>query len=542
MSKVKCAVYVRKSTEYGLDQEFNSLNNQEEACRAYIAAQAFNGWEYARTYTDGGISGGTMERPALKQMMDDMAHGLIQTVVVYKVDRLSRSIMDFHNMMGFFDKYTCNFVSITQSFDTSTSMGKLTLNMLLSFAQFEREVSSERVRDKIRATRAKGIWTGGVPWLGYDTVDKKLVINKPEAAQVRTIFEMYLEIGSVVELAKWLRDNGIFNKRWMTAGGIERGGNQICPMTLHRILREKIYTGQIEHKKNGTVADGEHDAIISHELFDAVQNKLADATSGKVGNGNGSPNLLSGKVYNANGVRFINQRTTKRKVNHNYYANRGFYLPAGDIDKVAIETVHEFLDSDLGALPPATAHTIKQIDWDNTDYLSRRKLCQAFISKVIYTDNKLTFYIDPSPDNLTEFITPNFINQTTNPMKFIKSGDSIIIEHEVIINKGLGTNKYTPGKAGLMTTTDNNHLIAQAFTQAYRIKNLYEECGDADKIIARDKMSPTTFYRYLNLAYLSPRIINALMSGKLNMPLRVIYDLASKYQDFAEQERLFFNG
>lgn len=157
MSKIKCAIYVRKSTEHGLDMEFNSLQNQEESCKAYIASQSFNGWQYHKTYTDVAISGGTMERPALKQMLDDMAHGLVNTVVVYKVDRLSRSILDFHNMIKYFEKYGANFVSITQSFDTSTSMGKLTLNMLLSFAQFERAVSSERVRDKIRASKAKGL-------------------------------------------------------------------------------------------------------------------------------------------------------------------------------------------------------------------------------------------------------------------------------------------------------------------------------------------------------------------------------------------------
>ena len=170
---IKCAIYTRKSTEHGLDMEFNSLQNQEESCKAYIASQSFNGWQYYKTYSDAAISGGTMERPALKQMLDDMAHGLVNTVVVYKVDRLSRSILDFHNMMKYFEKYGANFVSITQSFDTSTSMGKLTLNMLLSFAQFEREVSSERVRDKIRASKAKGLWIGGTPRLGYDIVNKK---------------------------------------------------------------------------------------------------------------------------------------------------------------------------------------------------------------------------------------------------------------------------------------------------------------------------------------------------------------------------------
>ena len=225
MPKIKCAVYVRKSTEHGLEQEFNSLDNQEQACRAYIASQAFNDWEYYKTYADGGISGGTMERPALKQMLNDMARGLINTVVVYKVDRLSRSILDFHNMMRYFDKHNANFVSITQSFDTSTSMGKLTLNMLLSFAQFEREVSSERVRDKLRASKAKGMWIGGCPPLGYDIVDKKLVINPPAAAQIQTIFELYLQMKSVQDLTRHLPTIGIYAKKWTTHGGRVIRGN-----------------------------------------------------------------------------------------------------------------------------------------------------------------------------------------------------------------------------------------------------------------------------------------------------------------------------
>ena len=208
----KCAIYVRKSTEHGLDMEFNSLQNQEEACKAYIAAQAFNGWRYQKTYIDTALSGGTMARPALQQMLDDMAHGLINTVVVYKVDRLSRSILDFHNMMKYFEKHDVNFVSITQSFDTSNSMGKLTLNMLLSFAQFEREVASERVRDKIRASKAKGIWVGGNPRLGYDIVDKKLIVNQTEAETVKQLFEKYLELQSMALLKHFTDANNIHNK------------------------------------------------------------------------------------------------------------------------------------------------------------------------------------------------------------------------------------------------------------------------------------------------------------------------------------------
>ena len=219
MSKVNCAIYVRKSTEKGLEQEFNSLNNQEEACKAYILSQAFNEWEYCQTYEDGGISGVTMKRPALQQMIKDIKDGKIQTVVVYKVDRLSRSIMDFHRMMQEFDKYGCNFVSITQAFDTSNSMGKLTLNMLLSFAQFEREIASERIRDKIQSSKRKGMWTGGSPILGYDIVDKKLIINKKESEQVKLIFNKYLELQSIQKLKDFLNTEKITNKAWISQNG-----------------------------------------------------------------------------------------------------------------------------------------------------------------------------------------------------------------------------------------------------------------------------------------------------------------------------------
>ena len=190
MKKNTCAIYVRKSTKKGLELAFNSLHNQEEACKNYILSQVFNNWEYYKTYVDGSLSGGTMERPALQEMLSDIKDGKIDTVVVYKVDRLSRSIMDFHNMMKELEEYNCSFVSITQAFDTSTSMGKLTLNMSLSFAQFEREISSKRVRDKVRAQKAKGLWTGRNIPLGYDVIDKKLVVNPREAEQIEYIYKI----------------------------------------------------------------------------------------------------------------------------------------------------------------------------------------------------------------------------------------------------------------------------------------------------------------------------------------------------------------
>lgn len=524
MAKIKCAVYVRKSTEYGLEQEFNSLHNQEEACRAYISSQSFNGWEFAKTYSDGGISGGTMERPGLRAMLDDMAHGLVDVVVVYKLDRLSRSIMDFHKMMQTFDKYNCSFVSITQSFDTATSMGKLTLNMLLSFAQFEREVSSERVRDKIRASRAKGIWTGGIPWLGYDTVNKKLAVNPREAETVKLIFEKYLEIGSVTDLARYLKQCGITNKNWTTQGGKVRGGNAISANTLHKMLREKIYTGYIEHKKTKAIARGEHDAIISQELFDAVQEKLKYNTNGKHGRDAGSPNLLSGKVYNSNGVLFTNQRTCGRgKTDKLYYATKGYYIPSATVDKLATDTVTEFMNSDMVRLPDAATTILKQINIPELSYVDRRRFIQTIIEKIIIADNQMIMFIKPDASMLKQFST-NTINQFAKPMDYVINDNAVIIKKDAVFRKGA-----QDGKTGMISISENNHLIIRAFALAWKYKEIYERTGNLHEIMKSEKTSWRSLYRYLNLAYLSPKIVNDVMSGKLNCSVDDLFKMSAEH-------------
>lgn len=543
MAVIRCAVYVRKSTEHGLEQEFNSLDNQEQAGKNYILSQAFQGWEYYKTYSDGGISGGTMERPGLQQMLNDMANGLVQVVVVYKVDRLSRSILDFHTMMKTFDKYNCNFVSITQSFDTSNSMGKLTLNMLLSFAQFEREVSSERVRDKIRASKAKGIWMGGIPYLGYDIVDKKLIINETEVAQVREIFESYLRLNSMTETVKYLTSIGIVSKKWKTAEGIERGGKPICTSLLKRMLTEKLYLGYIEHKRNKTIAQGEHQAIITQELFNKVQQRLDENASGKFGRSNYSPNLLSGKVYTNDGKKFINSVTKKPNLpTIYYYAVRKNYIKNTDIDPIAKNVVIEFLNARLSSLPEDVSHILKQINFESFDYINQRALIRALIDRAIVANNNITFFIKPDVKTLMQFITPKFINQNSAQMNFIKTDDAIIIKRDIVFTKGQQLIKYNTNHRGLMTKVENNDLIVNAFIQAKRIRDIYEKLGDSDDVIESEKISWRTFYKSITLAYLSPKIINALMSGKLNMPLRDLYELASKSQDFAKQERLFLNS
>ena len=537
----RCAIYVRKSTEHGLDMEFNSLQNQEESCKAYIASQSFNGWQYYKTYTDAAISGGTMERPALKQMLDDMAHGLVNTVVVYKVDRLSRSILDFHNMMKYFEKYGVNFVSITQSFDTSTSMGKLTLNMLLSFAQFEREVSSERVRDKIRASKTKGLWMGGNPPLGYDVVNKKLIPNEAEAANVRHLFEKYLELQSVNALTEYTAAHNIYAKQWTTAKGIVKGGRPIAKMSMHRILRDRTYIGQIVNKTDNTTAQGEHVAILSTELFNRVQVALRNNANNK-SETHGSPNLLTGKLFNHNGIRFTNQRTCgKGKTNTHYYATRGFYLPAPQVDEIAIKTITRFLDADLSALPPATVDILKRINIHNIQYTEKKALIQSLVDRVIYSQEKLIFYLTPDIAKLQSFAKDNFINQKSDPMEFTVGDNRITITVPIVLRKYVNT-VFDKSKNGVLTITDNNHQIVKAFATAWRYREMYERFGDVDKIINSEHVAPRFVYKHLALAYLNPKIINHLLSGKCSMPVRDVLDKASKSYDFNEQHTLFWNA
>ena len=535
---IKCAIYTRKSTEHGLDMEFNSLQNQEEACKAYIASQSFNGWQYCKTYSDAAISGGTMERPALKQMLDDMARGLVNTVVVYKVDRLSRSILDFHNMMQYFNKYNANFVSITQSFDTSTSMGKLTLNMLLSFAQFEREVSSERVRDKIRASKAKGIWMGGMPRLGYDVINKKLIPNEAEATTVRTLFEKYLELQSVNALTEYAAAHNIFAKQWTTAKGIIKGGRPIAKMSMHRLLRDRIYIGQIVNKTNNTTAPGEHQAILPTELFNRVQAALQNNANNK-SETHGSPNLLTGKLFNHNGVRFTNQRTCgKGKTNTHYYATRGFYLPAPQVDDIVIKTITNFLNSNMSNLPPNLATVLKRIDVTNMNFAEKRKLIQPLVEKVVYSQDQLIYTLTADTTKLQPFMTKNYVNQNADKMEYIIGDNSITITEKVFLRKYVNT-VYDRGKNGVLNVTDNNHLILKAFATAWKYRDLYEQDGNVDNVIRSVRTSPRLFYKYLALAYLSPKIVNRLLNGKIKMSVHDILDKASQNSNFNNQEFLF---
>ena len=356
---LRCAIYTRKSSEEGLDQDFNSLHAQREACEAYIASQKHEGWRAVKThYDDGGFSGGNMERPALKQLLGDIETGKVNVVVVYKVDRLTRSLADFAKIIERFDKKGVSFVSVTQQFNTTSSMGRLTLNVLLSFAQFEREVTSERIRDKIAASKKKGMWMGGCVPLGYDLKDRKLHINAQEAHTVQYIYRRYLELGCVRLLKEDLDRQAIYSK----ARG-QKGGRLFSRGTLYKMLSNPIYIGQIRHK--GTCHPGQHEAIIDQGLWEQVQQRMvSNSVEHKTRSRTTVSCPLTNKLFDDSGERLVPVHVNKKGRRYRYYISQslrsdprdsspnGWRLPAQEFEKVVTHAAYKIILDD-GAVTTA---------------------------------------------------------------------------------------------------------------------------------------------------------------------------------------------
>jgi site-specific DNA recombinase len=362
-ARLRCAIYTRKSSEEGLEQDFNSLDAQREACEAFIASQKREGWILVgEMYDDGGFSGATMERPAFQRLLSEVSAGQIDVVVVYKVDRLTRSLSDFAKIVDIFDRHAVSFVSVTQQFNTTSSMGRLTLNILLSFAQFEREVTGERIRDKIAASKKKGMWMGGQPSLGYDVKDRKLVVNNTEAVTVRRIFRRYTELKSVRELKEDLDAAGIVSKvRTAASDGSRYGGRPIARGALYLMLQNRIYRGEIVHK--GKSYPGEHEAIVDEALWNNVQAVLTqnrvDRANGTTGN---EPNLLTGILFDAQGGRMSPTHANKRGTRYRYYISRsllegsakdkaqGQRIPSVALESLVVRRIRGWLADPAGVL------------------------------------------------------------------------------------------------------------------------------------------------------------------------------------------------
>jgi len=344
--KLRCAIYTRKSSEEGLEMEFNSLDAQREACSAYIASQRSEGWvELADHYDDGGVSGGTLERPALQRLLADIEAGLVDVVVVYKIDRLSRALMDFAKLVEVFDRNAVTFVSVTQSFNTTTSMGRLTLNILLSFAQFEREVIGERIRDKFAASRKRGMWMGGTVPLGYMVQDRKLVVHETGAVTVRAIFQRFVQVGSATTLARALAKDGVSTSM----------GRPMDKGFLYRLLNNRVYLGEAVHK--GTAYPGEHQPIVSRDVWDKVHAILQESPRIRSNKARAqTPALLKGLLFGSDGVAMTPTHTRKGGKLYRYYVSQSVLkrgaapglinrVPAGEIETAVVDQLRELLRS-----------------------------------------------------------------------------------------------------------------------------------------------------------------------------------------------------
>jgi DNA invertase Pin-like site-specific DNA recombinase len=355
---VRCAIYTRVSTDQGLEQDFNSLDAQYDASQAYIRSQAHAGWTLLRAkYDDGGFSGGNTDRPALQRLLNDVQAGKVDVIVVYKVDRLTRSLADFAKLVELFDQRNVSFVSVTQQFNTTTSMGRLTLNVLLSFAQFEREVTSERIRDKIAASKRKGLWVGGMAPLGYDTKDRRITVNEAEAERVRTIFRSYLKLGNLNLLMADLRKRGSVTKVRTLRSGETVGGIPFTRGPLAHLLRNRFYVGEVAFKDE--VLKGEQTAIVDRELFDAVQGKLDAQINGHKAARTNSEALLTGRIFDDRGNRMTPSHARKRGIKYRYYLSSVLLqgqsgragsisrVPAAEIETLVVKSIRERLSASV---------------------------------------------------------------------------------------------------------------------------------------------------------------------------------------------------
>ncbi len=528
-STIRCAIYTRKSSDEGLEQEFNSLDAQREACEAYIVSQRHAGWiALSDMYDDGGLSGGT-ERPALKRLLEDIQAGKVQIVVVYKVDRLTRSLSDFAKIVDIFDAHNASFVSVTQQFNTTTSMGRLTLNMLLSFAQFEREIAGERIRDKIAASKKKGMWMGGNVPLGYDVKDRKLIVSEPEASTVRLIFRRYAELGSVSLLRAELDRLGIVSKRREGAGGRLAGGQHFSRGALYLMLQNRLYRGDIVHQ--GEVYPGQHEAILDLELWQIVQNKLAVHRQERaLAVGAEAPSLLAGLIVDADGSRMTPTHATKKAKRYRYYvsasllagdhpqAQKGMRVPAGDIEALVLDRLRAFFSSrtDIGdALTPLdlearafdaalrNAFTLSK-RWLAAPPVEMKSLVLDIVERVTIAANRIDIWLNRA--KIAAALEVGGGSQRPDI-------DPITLSIEAKLRRG-GKGKRLVIANGAVAEVNEGlvELIKDAFT--IRIQLLSGSDDSIEAMSGRLGMNKCRLTSLIRLSYLAPDIVCALLEGR----------------------------
>ena len=527
----RCAIYTRKSSEEGLEQAFNSLDAQREACEAYIRSQRHEGWVVLPTfYDDGGISGGTMERPALQQLLADIQAGKVDLVVVYKVDRLTRSLADFAKIVDVFDAHNASFVSVTQQFNTTTSMGRLTLNMLLSFAQFEREVTGERIRDKIAASKRKGMWMGGSVPLGYDVQDRRLVINEAEAETIRHIFRAYLELGSVRLLQEHLAETGIRSKLRPTSKSSKmRGGSHFERGALYLILQNRLYLGEITHKEASY--PGEHAAIIDQTTWDAVQRRLADnRQEEQSGQRAHAPSLLAGMVYDDKGERLVPTHAIKKGCRYRYYISKtlnrgeadsgsGMRIPARELENLVWSQVQSlFTDQTelLARLRPIVPDGLQQrdmltaaasiaIEWTSLTIHERKSTLMRLVDRIVVYPHQVEVRLAPHALSVALGAQPA---EPSNPY-----ADPITLTAPLKLKRvGYEMRLLIDGPAG---RAEPNLPLIKLIVRAQQLRTqmMQEDLGIGE-LAERNNLSGSYLVRLVRLAFLAPDIIAAILAGR----------------------------
>lgn len=532
MKERRCAVYTRKSSEEGLELQFNSLHAQREACEAYVLSQAGEGWHcLPKAYDDGGVSGGHLERPSLKALIEDVEADLVDVIIVYKVDRLTRSLADFSKLVEIFDQHDVSFVSVTQAFNTTNSMGRLTLNVLLSFAQFEREVTGERIRDKIALSRKRGLWTGGLPPLGYDVVDKRLVINEHEAKQVRHIFERYLELKNVRLLQDELTRDGHVSKRRMTKTGRETGGRPFERGALYTILKNKTYLGLTTHK--GESFDGEHEPILDNESFESVQRTLTSNRQSSRHRARAQHrSLFAGKIRTPEGHLLTPSHAKRGSRRYRYYVEprqtgerslnrRPIRLPAPEIESLVCEALADYLN-DTKRLLKDTGTTDTDVDRIKQTETKAHELALMLRQSIRTPD------VNAVVINVIDEIT--FTLEQGSPTGFEVALDLVALAAQLGI-AALGGDQTTLTVEARLKACNNgkkvivgnktkpanpNPTLIRTLRLAHKLKTLHLAVRplSISEIAADQNLDKRHVWRILRLAFLAPDIQIAILNGR----------------------------
>jgi site-specific DNA recombinase len=533
--RVRCAIYTRKSSEEGLEQSFNSLHAQREACEAYILSQRHEGWQVVReAYDDGGFSGGSMERPALKKLLEDIARKSIDTVVVYKVDRLTRSLTDFAKIVEQFDKQGVSFVSVTQQFNTTTSMGRLTLNVLLSFAQFEREVTGERIRDKVAQSKRKGMWMGGVVPVGYEVKDRQLVINPAEAGKVRDIFRMYLKLGCVSKLQEHLNQTGIRSKERISRTGRTSGGSVYSRGALYGMLQNHMYLGKVHHQ--GTYYPGQQPAIIDQELWDQVQARFAaNLQAPRSRPRSASTSLLTGLLYDPQGIRFTPSHAAKGAKRYRYYVSQAVIkkpgktaegpmrLPAAELEELVISQVQSFLQSPQRMQDVLCSRTAGSVEiqcaakcarkWAAATVDQVRAVMPTIVKRVIVRDSFVELELSKSA--IREAVTGQREAQFPQ-IDSDSAEDIVVLSTQATVTKCRGEVRLVlapdAGQGSPRTIPSLIKAVARAREWVDRIAR--GEVPHQRAIAAETGLHRRYVGRIIQMAFLAPDITEAILEGR----------------------------